>query len=468
MTPRTARTATVGLIGLGAMGRNLGWRLDELDMPLAVYSYDGSEIDRFATGTVSGVVAATSPADLVRQLARPRTILLMVTAGAAVDRVIADLAPLLDAGDVVVDGGNSHFRDTIRRRAELGAHGIGFVGAGISGGEAGARHGASIMAGADAAVYAGVRPVLEALAARNGDSVCAARVGPDGAGHFVKMVHNGIEYALMQLIAETWRTMTDVLGWDRPRQRAAFQHIQRGPAAGYLTGITAEILATPDPDGDGDLLDRIADRAAQKGTGRWTMEAALELGVPIPAITAAVSERMISAGDRHTHRASARPPEAPPVDLRVEDLEAALLAGFIASFSQGFALLAAASEAYGWRLDLATVARIWQGGCIIRTDLLGHAETAFRSTPGSTTLLEADPFRAQLASAEPPWRALLAANIAAGTTPPCTAAALAWYDSLGAARLPTRLIQAQRDYFGAHGFERTDRPGTFHGPWKRS
>jgi len=463
----TAANATVGLIGLGAMGRNLGWRLAELGIPLAIYSYDGSEIDRFAAGAPSTVASAATTADLVGRIARPRTILLMVTSGAAVDRVIWDLLPALDAGDVIIDGGNSHFQDTIRRHAELGRRGIHHVGAGISGGEAGARHGASIMVGADTAAFSVVRPVIDALAARVGDSICAARVGPDGAGHFVKMVHNGIEYALMQLIAEMWRTMTDVLGWDLQQQIGAFEQINRGPAACYLTGITTEILAAQDPEGDAYLLDRIADRAAQKGTGRWTVEAALALGVPIPAITAAVTERMISAGQRQIYERPA--PEAKnPVPLDTDALEGALLAGFIASFCQGFALLSAASDAYGWQLDLAETARIWQGGCIIRAELLKDVEGVLRSTPGPKNLLDSEHFQQRLAAIEPRWRAFLAGNIAAGTTPPCSAAALAWHDSLSTARLPTRLIQAQRDFFGSHGFERTDRPGTFHGPWKPS
>lgn len=265
-----APTTALGLIGLGAMGRNLGWRLAELDFPLTVYSYDDAETQRFVAGLNSPVAAAADPIDLVRRLPPPRTVLLMVTAGEAVDRVIDDLRPALEAGDLVIDGGNSHFTDTVRRGASLRQQGIGYAGAGISGGEHGARHGASLMVGADAADYDRARPVFEALAARADGSPCAANVGPDGAGHFVKMVHNGIEYALMQLIAETWRTMADVLGWDRQRQQDAFAGFAHGPAASYLVQITVEILETHDPEG-GYLLDRVSDRAAQKGTGRWTL-----------------------------------------------------------------------------------------------------------------------------------------------------------------------------------------------------
>ncbi|MGD8832111.1 MAG: NADP-dependent phosphogluconate dehydrogenase [Pseudomonadales bacterium] len=460
-------TAHLGLIGLGAMGRNLGWRLAELAIQTAVYSYDAQEITRFAAGLPTPPLAATDPIDLVRQLERPRAVLTMVTAGEAVDRVIDDLLPALEAGDVVIDGGNSHFRDTIRRGVKLRKQGIGYIGAGISGGEAGARHGASIMVGADREDYDVVRPVLEALAARFDDSVCAARVGPDGAGHFVKMVHNGIEYALMQLIAETWRTMTHVLGWDRQQQQDAFAHFEEGPAASYLVGITVDILGTPDPEGDGYLVDRISDRAAQKGTGRWTVEAALELGVPVPAIAAAVNERMISAGSRRDRgrRAGTRPA---PTSIRVDTLERALVAGFVSTFAQGFTLLDAAGKAYDWSLDLAEIARIWQGGCIIRAAMLRDVEAALRANPGVESMLSADVFRRGLAEGEQDWREMVACNVSAGTTAPCASAALAWYDSLSGGTLPTNLIQAQRDYFGAHGFERTDRQGRFQATWKKS
>ncbi len=448
------------------MGRNLGWRLAELGIPLTVCSYDAAEVERFRAALDAPVPAATDPVDLVRCLARPRTILLMVTAGDPVERVLADLLPALDPGDLVVDGGNSHFRDTVRRGAALRAHGVGYAGAGISGGEAGARHGASLMVGADPDDYARARPIFEALAARVGDSPCAARVGPGGAGHFVKMVHNGIEYALMQLIAETWRTMADVLGWDRQQQQDAFAAFARGPAASYLVEITGEILTVPDPEGDGYLLDRVSDRAAQKGTGRWTVEAALALGVPVPTIAAAVGERMTSAGRARSAAAAPLPRTDPAPALDAPGLEAALYAGFIASFAQGFMLLAAASEVHGWQLELAEIARVWQGGCIIRADLLRDAEAAFRSA-AVPSLLETDPFRSRLRQLEPQWRAFVAANVTAGTTAPCASAALAWYDSLHAERLPTNLIQAQRDRFGAHGFERTDREGSFHAPWTR-
>jgi len=462
----TAGVAQIGLVGLGAMGRNLGWRLAECGIPLAVYSYDAAEIERFAAGSDRPVHTAADAADLVASVGRPRRLLLMVTAGTAVDRVIDDLLPLLDVGDVVIDGGNSHFSDTIRRADRLREHGIRHVGAGISGGEAGARHGASLMVGADSDAYDLCRPLFEVLAARVGDSVCAARVGPDGAGHFVKMVHNGIEYALMQLIAETWRAMAHLLGWGRARQREAFAEFQRGPAAGFLVGITAEILDVPDPEGDGFLLDRVSDRAAQKGTGRWTVEAALELGVPVPAISAAVTERMISSAERRPVLARTPLPGI-GASLDQQALEDALYSGFVASFGQGFALLAAASAAHGWQLDLADIARIWQGGCIIRADLLRDVERAFRANAALPSLLEAPGLDERLAAAEPGWRAFVACNVAAGTTAPCSGAALAWYDSSSTARLPTSLIQAQRDYFGSHGFERTDRPGRFHAEWTR-
>ncbi|MEZ5559742.1 MAG: NADP-dependent phosphogluconate dehydrogenase [Pseudomonadales bacterium] len=466
---------SLGLVGLGAMGRNLGWRLAELGIPLAVHSYDHGETHRFLEALDAPVPAATDPVDLVQRLTPPRTILLMVTAGDAVDRVIEDLLPALRPGDLVIDGGNSHFRDTIRRGERLRELGIGYAGAGISGGETGARHGASIMVGADAGDYARARPVFDALAARVGSSVCAAHVGTDGAGHFVKMVHNGIEYALMQLIAEAWRAMQDVLGWDRQRQQDAFARLARGAAASYLMDITSEILCVPDPESGGYLLDRVSDRAAQKGTGRWTVEAALELGVAVPVIAAALSERMVSADPRRgTGAPAARAQPAgttggigDDATVALQMLEDALHAGFLASFAQGFALLQAASTAYDWQLDLAEIARIWQGGCIIRAELLRDVEAAFRGDPALESLLQTGVFQSRLAAADPNWRAFVARNLSAGVTAPCASAALAWYDSLCAGRLPTNLIQAQRDYFGAHGFERTDRAGRFHDAWKR-
>jgi 6-phosphogluconate dehydrogenase len=449
-----------GLVGLGAMGRNLAWNLHARDFPLVVCSYVPAEVERFREPLAGPPPAVTSVRELVMLIERPRTLFLMVTAGEPVDAVLDDLVPLLDPGDCVIDGGNSHFADTRRRSAALAERGIGFLGVGVSGGETGARHGASIMVGGDRADYDRNRDVFQLLAARCGDGVCETWIGPDGAGHFTKMVHNGIEYALMQAIAEIWRFMDEGLGMTREAQRRAFAAWARGPVASYLVEITAEILGVEDAPG-ARLVDVVSDRAAQKGTGRWTVEAAFELGVPVPTIVAAVSERLLSARPERGARGPAR------VDGSAEDwtgaLEQALFASFLAIFDQGFRLLATAGEAYAWRLDLAAIARVWQGGCIIRAAMLREIETAIVGGP----LLAAPLFADALRAAEPAWRCVVVACSQAGMTAPALSSALAYHDSLAAARLPTSLVQAQRDYFGAHGFERSDRPGRFHGPWHK-
>jgi 6-phosphogluconate dehydrogenase len=451
---------SLALIGLGAMGRNLAANLHAQGIPLAVYSYAAAEIDRLRAELAEPPLTAPSLRELVGSLAPPRAVFLMVTAGAPVDAVIGDLVGLLDAGDVIIDGGNSHFEDTQRRSAALEAHGIGYLGVGISGGEAGARHGASVMVGGSFADYQRLRGLFQALAAPCGDGKCETWVGPDGAGHFVKMVHNGIEYALMQLIAEAWRFLDEGLALSRDAQRRVFEAWSRGPLASYLVEITAEILGVEDAPGIY-LVDVVSDRAAQKGTGRWTVEAALRLGVPVPTIGAAVSERLVSALPARG-AASGRARLRDPGDEWVPELERALHASFLASFDQGFRLLAAAGEASAWHLDHAAIARVWQGGCIIRAALLADVERA----AGSVGLLAAPVFAAPLAAAEAGWRRVVGACVAAGMAAPALSSALAYYDSIRAERLPTNLIQAQRDYFGAHGFERVDRPGRFSGPWK--
>lgn len=468
------RWSRTGLVGLGAMGRNLGWRLAECGVPLAVYSYAEHEFSAFHAGLPNtnpgatfqpDVEAAQNARDLLRRLEAPRVVLIMVTAGAPVDRVIDDLLPELAPGDIVIDGGNSHFEDTLRRAKALRERGVGYLGVGISGGEAGARHGASLMVGGEAQDYARVQPLLELLAARTATGICAAHVGPDGAGHFVKMVHNGIEYALMQVIAEIWQAMQSTKGWNRHRQQAAFQRFARGPAASYLVELTARILGVPDPEGGGYLLDAVSDRAAQKGTGRATIAAALDLGVAVPGIAAAVQARMVSNARPDASPAKAQASAQPAGSIDEETLEAALHAGFVASFAQGFDLLSAASRHYRWSLDLAAIAGVWQAGCIIRASLLGSIEASYRDEPALQLLLHAPAIHARVTSGMDHWRRFVSAGVLAGRTPSCAAASLAWCDDLWTPVLPTRLIQAQRDAFGAHGFERVDQPGTFHAPW---
>jgi 6-phosphogluconate dehydrogenase len=455
----------LALIGLGAMGRNLAANLHDQGVPLAVYSYATAEVDRLRRELPDPPPSAPSLRELLGSLTPPRTVFLMVTAGDPVDAVIADLVPWLEAGDVIVDGGNSHFEDTERRAAALAGQGIGYLGVGISGGEEGARHGASVMVGGATADYQRLRSLFQALAAHCGGDRCEAWLGPGGAGHFVKMVHNGIEYALMQAIAETWEFLDVRLRLPPDRQRRVFEQWSTGPLASYLVEITVEILGTEDSPGV-PLLEVVSDRAAQKGTGRWTLEAALALGVPVPTIAAAVNERLVSAlpdrpatGGRQGAGAVARK----SADDWIAALEQALLGAFLATFDQGFRLLAAASERFDWRLDLPAIARVWQGGCIIRAALLEQVERA----EDPARLLTSPAFATTLSNLDAGWRRVVGAGVAAGMTAPALASALAYHDGIRAARLPTRLVQAQRDYFGAHGYERLDRPGRFNGPWKR-
>jgi 6-phosphogluconate dehydrogenase len=477
----------LGLIGLGTMGSALAERLLEQGFALLPCSYDEQERARFTartgfTGVVGNAHALTS------ELSAPRVVLLMITAGDAVDQVIADLQPHLAPGDVIIDGGNAHFRDTERRANTLREWGVGFVGAGISGGEDGARHGAALMIGASTAEFARCQPVFEALAARAGGRACVSHVGPAPAGHFVKTVHNGIEYALMQVIADLWRTLADTLALDRGAQRDLFARWADGPCAGFLVSLTRDILGVTDDLGPGYLLDQVSDRAGQKGTGRWTLEAALELGVPMPLLGAALHERMISgAWSRRSgrfgfgapsHQVIGAPTRAPTENwhrlpevqlsdaIRVEGvLETALLGAAAISFAQGFELIAAARTAWGWRVDAADLARTWQGGCIIRAQLLGRFEHALARQTDAAQLV-GSVLGMQDTEARAALRTVVTGSLATGVSVPALSAAVAWLDSLATPRLGTQLIQAQRDAFGAHGFERRDRDGVFHHAWR--
>ncbi len=435
----------VGIIGLGPMGRNLAAHLVDDGFDVQVFSYNAAEYE------ASGIAGTTCP-DLrtfVKALPAPRAILLMVKAGEPVDRVIADLVPLLAPGDTMIDGGNSHYRDTGRRCAGLQDSGIHFVGAGISGGAEGARHGASIMLGGDAGATGAVRPLFDALAAKADDTPCVVEAGPGGAGHFVKMVHNGIEYGVMQLISEVWQFAEDVLQMPHEKQAEMFRAWRGGPAGSFLVEITAEILGTRDETTGGRLLDVIADRAEHKGTGRWTLEAALELGIPVPTIAAALLQRQISASARRDRSAA--------VTVTDDDgdwplmLESALASGMLCAFIQGFDLIDAANDAQGWQIDPAAVARAWRGGCIVRARMLDR-------------FVAGNPYLPDDAGRDA-MRELVGACVAAGLPVPAFAATLSWLDSLGAARLGTTLVQAQRDYFGAHTYERTDRSGRFSTDW---
>lgn len=462
--------ARIGLVGLGTMGAALALNIAEKGFPVAVHNRTTSVIGTFlaAAGPLGARLTGCETVEaLVAALQPPRVLLIMVNAGAPVDAVIASLVPHLAPGDLLIDGGNADFNDTRRREADLAAKGIRFFGMGVSGGEEGARHGPSIMVGGPADAYASVRDIIEAIAARYQGAPCAAHLGPDGAGHFVKTVHNGIEYGDMQMIAEIWGLMRDGAGMAPVAAAEVFARWDEGPLKSYLIGITAKVLAATDPDTGRPMVDVIADQAGQKGTGRWTLIEALKLGLSATTIEAAVAARSLSA-DKARRRAGAAlfappPPVAPPA---TGELEAALLAAKIIAYDQGLTLLAAASQNFGWSLDLARIAEIWRAGCIIRSALLDDIARAVRAGLPQGQLIFAPAFADHLARGIPALRRTVAAAALGGHAAPALSAALASFDQLTRARGTADLIQGQRDFFGAHGFQRTDRPGEgFHGPW---
>jgi 6-phosphogluconate dehydrogenase len=467
-----AEPAEIGLIGLGVMGQNLALNIADHGFAVAVWNRTADKAHAFVAGEAARglpVQATDRLEELARALRRPRAVILMVQAGAATDAQIEALAEVLEPGDLIIDGGNAHHHDTIRREQALKAQGLAFLGTGISGGEEGARHGPSIMVGGDPSAYARVRPVFEAIAAQVDGEPCCAHVGPDGAGHFVKMLHNGIEYADMQLIAEAYAVMKDVLGLGYPAMQATFAAWNRGELDSYLIEITADILARSDPETGQPMVEVILDSAGQKGTGRWAVSASLDLGVAAPTIAEAVSARTLSAFKAERMAAAERlegPAAAAPADeALLAALENGLLAAKICAYAQGFAVMAAAGREHGWDLELGTVAKIWRGGCIIRARFLERIREAYAREPGLANLL-LDPFFADhIASSQAGWREVVAEATRRGVPIPGFASALAYYDGYRSARLPANLIQAQRDYFGAHTYQRTDREGVFHTEW---
>jgi 6-phosphogluconate dehydrogenase len=462
----------LGLVGLGVMGRNLALNIAGHGFGIAVHDREPAAVARCLGELASAGLPASGHADLaglVAALQRPRRVLVMVNAGAPVDAVLDGLLPLLAPGDIVVDGGNSHWPDTERRCAAFAARGLHFVGAGISGGEQGARTGPAIMPGGSDVAWAALRPLFEAIAAKVDGQPCVAHIGPGGAGHFVKMVHNGIEYADMQLIAEAY-ALLQAAGLDGDAMAAAFRRWNAGPLQSYLVEITALILATRDPETGRPMVDVIQDRAGQKGTGRWALVAGAEQGVAIGTFTAAVDARLLSALKDARVAASTRlaGPAGHIAGLDahtwVAQVEQALYASKIVAYAQGLALLRAASDAQGWALDLAAIARLWRGGCIIRARLLGRIAAA---GAGAADLLRVPAFVDALAAAQAAWRSVVATAVQAGVPLPAMSVALAHHDMMRSARLPANLLQAQRDFFGAHTYERTDRPAgqMFHTTW---
>ncbi|MHC5705302.1 NADP-dependent phosphogluconate dehydrogenase [Streptomyces tirandamycinicus] len=467
-------TAQIGVTGLAVMGRNLARNFARNGYTVALHNRTTARTRELVEsfGDEGAFVPTESAEEFVAALERPRRLVIMVKAGAPTDAVIEEFAPLLEPGDQIIDGGNAHFEDTRRRERELRERGIHFVGVGVSGGEEGALHGPSIMPGGSTESYDTLGPMLEKIAAKAADGTpCTTHVGPDGAGHFVKMVHNGIEYADMQLIAEAYHLLRSVAGYPPGKIAETFREWNRGRLDSYLIEITAEVLAHTDQDTGKPFVDVVADRAEQKGTGRWTVQIALDLGVPVSGIAEAVFARSLS-GHVELREASHALPGPAPQPLGEKDaarfaaqVEQALYASKIVSYTQGFHQIRAGGETYGWNIDLGAVAAIWRAGCIIRAAFLDRIRTAFDTRPDLPSLLSDKQFAEEIGAAQDDWRAVVATAVRQGVPTPGFSAALAYYDALRARRLPAALTQAQRDFFGAHTYRRTDREGSFHTLW---
>lgn len=466
---------SMGLVGLGVMGRNLALNMAEKGVGVVAYDpWDEVRISFSRTLDVDEsklITVSQSIKELVASLPGPRTLLIMVKAGEPVDVLIEQLSPLLQEGDTLIDGGNSHYQDTIRRQAALDVKGIHFIGLGISGGEEGARHGPSMMAGATVSAYDRVRPILEAIAAKHEGSACCALVGSDGAGHFVKMIHNGIEYGIMQLIAESYVLLRDVCGLGHGEMSNVFRRWNQSELSSYLVEITANILSKEDELSSGPLVEVILDKAGQKGTGRWSSEAALELWMPTPTITEAVFARNLAhlKGERVAAAVVISGPAILPVveskDAFVDCIRQALLGAIVATYAQGFSVIEAAGRKQNWTIDVATIASIWRDGCVIRARLLDDVRQSYRRTEKPANLMCAPEFAGMLMELQSNWRSTVAMAVQHGIAVPGLSSALSYFDGYRSPHLWANLIQAQRDYFGAHTYERTDRPGVFHTAW---
>ncbi len=468
----TTQAMSLGLIGLGVMGENLALNFERNGFSVCGFDLDANKRQQFAQRT-QGLQACVADhlVALVACLQVPRRILLMVPAGSAVDAVLDDLRPLLSAGDVVMDGGNTLYSDTTRRMQSLQDGGILYVGSGVSGGEEGALRGPALMPGGSSEAWPLVAPMLQAIAAKADDGQpCCEWMGPGGAGHFVKMVHNGIEYADMQMICEAWWLMKHLLGMAPAQCSAVFREWNEGELGSYLIGITADILATRDPDTGDALVNLILDTAEQKGTGKWTSQVALDLGVTAPTIADAVFARTVSAIKNERVAASAVLPGPAPqasqdADALLPQIRHALLAAKVCAYAQGFALMRAADREYGWGLSFAGIAKVWRAGCIIRARLLEDMRHAFDANTGMANLLLDPHFATLMAGAQQHLREVVARAALQGVAVPAFMSALSYYDAYRSACLPANLLQAQRDYFGAHTYQRTDRAGKFHTRW---
>jgi 6-phosphogluconate dehydrogenase len=464
----------IGLIGLAVMGQNLVLNMNDHGFKVAVFNRTVSKVDDFINNEAKGteVVGAHSIEELVALLKRPRRVMLMVKAGSTVDAMIDLLVPYLEKGDIIIDGGNSHFPDTNRRTATLAEKGILYIGTGVSGGEEGARRGPSIMPGGNPAAWESVKPIFQSIAAKVADgSPCCDWVGENGAGHYVKMVHNGIEYGDMQLICEAYQLMKDALGLTADELHEVFKEWNEGELDSYLIEITRDIFGKKDEDGQ-PIVDKILDTAGQKGTGKWTGISSLDLGVPVTLIGEAVYARCLSAMKEERVEAAkvfSGPKQIPVADKKqfIEDIRRALYCSKIISYAQGYMLLREAAKEYKWNLNFGGIALMWRGGCIIRSRFLGMIKEAFDKNPKLNNLLLDDFFKNTICEYQDSWRRAVVSAIAAGVPTPAFSTALAFFDGYRSERLPANLLQAQRDYFGAHTYERLDRPRGefFHTNW---
>jgi len=468
------KQADIGLVGLAVMGENLVLNMESHGFTVAVFNRTVEKVTNFVEGRGKGknIIGANSIEELIASLKAPRKIMLMVKAGKPVDDFIELLIPHLSKGDIIIDGGNSHFPDTIRRTKYLEDNGMLYIGTGVSGGEEGALKGPSIMPGGSPAAWPFVKPVFQAISAKVEDgSPCCDWVGENGAGHFVKMVHNGIEYGDMQLITEAYFIMKNLLGMSADEMHEVFKEWNKGELDSYLIEITRDILAVKDEDGQ-PLVEKILDTAGQKGTGKWTGIASLDLGVPLTLIGEAVYGRCLSAMKEERVAASKvlhgpAPKFEGDKNAFIEDLRKALLASKIVSYAQGYVLMRAAAEEFKWKLNNGGIALMWRGGCIIRSAFLGKIKEAFDKNPDLTNLLLDPYFKEKIESAQDSWRRVVSTAVLNGIWVPAISTALNYYDGFRTDRLPANLLQAQRDYFGAHTYERVDKPRGefFHTNW---
>ncbi len=466
--------ADVGLMGLAVMGQNLALNMNDHGYTVAVWNRTVSKVDEFVNGDAKDtkIIGTHSIGELASVLKRPRKVMMMVQAGQPVDDLIGQLLPHLEQGDIIIDGGNSNYEDTMRRTAHVESKGLLYVGTGVSGGEEGARHGPSLMPGGSPAAWPHIKPVFQAIAAKVADGTpCSDWIGENGAGHFVKMVHNGIEYGDMQLICEAYHLMREGLGMTPDEMHRVFAEWNRGKLDSYLIQITRDILAFKDTDGQ-PLVDRILDTAGQKGTGKWTVISALDMGIPLTLIAEAVLARCLSAIKEERVAASKvlhgpKPKFEGNKAAFINDIREALYASKIISYAQGYMLMRAAAVEYKWNLNNGGVASIWRGGCIIRSVFLGKIKEAFDKNPNLSNLLLDSYFQEQVEAAQGAWRRVVAKAVEMGIPIPAMSSALAFYDGYRHEWLPANLLQAQRDYFGAHQYERVDKPRGqfFHTNW---